>query len=235
MTLTEEFLSHYKKQRDFYANAAKACAKECEAILIPSGIRAIVSNRAKRPDRLAKKIEERRKRKRYKELQDIFEDIPDLAGVRIALYFPDDRKEVETLINSSFVVEKSKIFPEPRQLKKSGLPYANRFSGYGAQHYHVRLKNVEYEEARIEIQVASVLMHAWAEVGHDLLYKQLTGDPSLSERALLDQINGLVLAGEIALEQLQNAIKSRLSLEEHEFNNHFELAAYLYDELNKQY
>ena len=64
-----------------------------------------------------------------------------------------------------------------------------------------------YCRARIEIQVASVLMHAWSEVEHDLIYKPLQGTLSKEELAILDELNGLVLAGEIALERLQAAGK----------------------------
>ena len=46
-------------------------------------------------------------------------------------------------------------------------------------------------------------MHAWSEVEHDLVYKPLAGDLSEEELAILDEINGLVLTGEIALERLQ--------------------------------
>jgi ppGpp synthetase/RelA/SpoT-type nucleotidyltranferase len=236
MKLTDKFLARYTREKDHYANAATLCAEQCEAMLNQTGIRAIVSHRPKREDRLAEKLQNRQKRKGYKTLEDIYEDLADLAGVRIALYFPDDKRAVEQLINAMFVVERKKAFPRKRGGKFESS-YGVRFSGYGALHYHVRLKKKEYEAARIEIQVASVLMHAWAEVEHDLLYKRLTGtgDPSLSERALLDQINGLVLAGEIALEQLQNAINSRISLEERQFNNHYELAAYLYEKLTTQH
>jgi hypothetical protein len=70
-------------------------------------------------------------------------------------------------------------------------------------------------------------MHAWSEVEHDLLYKPLSGDVSVGEHAILDQINGLVLAGEIALEQLQVAVETRVSTPEQRFGNHYELASYL--------
>jgi ppGpp synthetase/RelA/SpoT-type nucleotidyltranferase len=62
-----------------------------------------------------------------------------------------------------------------------------------------------YAEARAEIQVASVLMHAWSEVNHDLAYKPLQGELSEDEYSILDELNGLVIAGEIALERLQRA------------------------------
>ena len=45
----------------------------------------------------------------------------------------------------------------------------------------------KYTTARIEIQVASVLMHAWSEVEHDLVYKPLQGTLSDEELAILDR------------------------------------------------
>lgn len=59
-----------------------------------------------------------------------------------------------------------------------------------------------YAVARVEVQVASVLMHAWSEVEHDLVYKPLQGGLSTEEYAILDELNGLVMAGEIALESV---------------------------------
>lgn len=85
-----------------------------------------------------------------------------------------------------------------------------------------------YAEAPIEIQVASVLIHAWAEVEHDLVYKPMSGQLSDEEYAILDELNGLVLAGEIALERLQYAGEARLLVTEDHFSNHYELAAYIY-------
>ena len=72
----------------------------------------------------------------------------------------------------------------------------------------------KYAEARVEIQVASVLMHAWSEVEHDLVYKPLQGTLSDEELAILDELNGLVLAGEIALERLQSAGNERVKQQE---------------------
>jgi hypothetical protein len=45
-------------------------------------------------------------------------------------------------------------------------------------------------------------MHAWAEIDHDLRYKPTQGVPSAEELATLDDVNGLVLTGEIALKRL---------------------------------
>jgi hypothetical protein len=71
-------------------------------------------------------------------------------------------------------------------------------------------------------------MHAWSEVEHDLVYKPLNGTLSEEELAILDELNGLVLAGEIALERLQIAGTARI-VKEKLFNNQYDLASYLYD------
>ncbi len=84
-----------------------------------------------------------------------------------------------------------------------------------------------YAQTLVEVQVASVLMHAWAEVEHDLEYKPETGDLSVDEQAILDEINGLGITGEIALERLQAAIQRRTSKEDLNFKDQFELASYL--------
>jgi hypothetical protein len=76
-------------------------------------------------------------------------------------------------------------------------------------------------------------MHAWSEVEHDLAYKPLSGKLSDDEYAILDELNGLVLAGEIALEMLQRAVKRRVGKIGNQFNNQYELAAYLYDNLQE--
>ena len=62
---------------------------------------------------------------------------------------------------------------------------------------------------------------------HDLVYKPLSGNLSNEELSILDELNGLVLAGEIALERLNEAAKSRIKTE-NAFNNQYELASFLY-------
>jgi hypothetical protein len=84
-----------------------------------------------------------------------------------------------------------------------------------------------YAEARVEIQVASVLMHAWSEVNHDLAYKPLQGELSEDEYSILDELNGLVMAGEIALERLQRAGEARVTAGGRNFGTHYDLAAHL--------
>lgn len=147
------------------------------------------------------------------------------------MYFPGDIVEVEKLIEDNFQVEGRKQFPEGSRPKEP-------IFGYSAAHYHVRLRpgspgdpEARYCEALVEIQIASVLMHAWAEVEHDLMYKPSTGQLSSDECEILNQLNALVIAGETALNHLQRAMERRIRTVETQFKNHYDMAAYLYDEL----
>src|SRR5882762_4034208 len=174
-------MSQYEREYDYYQEVARLCSQRCETGLIQRGIRAMVTFRVKSYIRLKKKIEQRQSKKNYQSPLDIYRDIVDLAGVRIALYFPADREEVSKFIQTEFKVNNSKDkFPSESQAS-----YKKRFSGYQAIHYHVQLQNEyladhqkRYAKAGIEIQVASVLMHAWAEVEHDLVYKPFSGELS---------------------------------------------------------
>ena len=201
-----------------------------EANLQSAGVRAIVTWRAKNPIRLEAKVRQRAIEKDYKSVGEIYDDIVDLAGIRVALYFPAEREEVGRIIKGLFaLVSDQKEFPAG-----SKPSHKKRFSGYWATHYRIRLpenllneSQERYAEALLEIQVASVLMHAWSEVEHDLVYKPLQGSLSEDEYAILDELNGLVLAGEIALERLQRAGEFRVSSHDRKYSNHYDLASSL--------
>ncbi|MET3664071.1 ppGpp synthetase/RelA/SpoT-type nucleotidyltransferase [Caulobacter sp. 1776] len=222
-------MAAYAREYDFYQMAARICSQKIESLLQARGIRAIVTYRAKRPSKLKLKLIQRNSQRKYKGSDEIRGDIADLAGARVALYFPADRERVKAIIHENFFVEQEKNFPESGK-KKSG----KRFDGYHADHYRITLLEKGMDEgdkmycsARVEVQVGSVLMHAWAEVEHDLLYKPESGNLSGDENAILDELNGLVLSGEIALERLQRALERRLSDAEAPFDSHYELAAFL--------
>ena len=75
--------------------------------------------------------------------------------------------------------------------------------------------------------VQTCALPIWSEVEHDLVYKPLQGKLSDDEYAILDELNGLVLAGEIALERLQRAGEQRVSEHGREYTNHYDLASSL--------
>lgn len=234
MKIIDDFIKQYNKEFDYYQKLSQIVASKIEDQLFKRGIKAIVTYRAKRPDRLKDKLVKRNEEKQYKTVDDIFKDIVDLAGIRVSLYFPSEREIIDEIINELFQIEKKKEFPNAAHTPK----YTKRFSGYWATHYRVKLKEESltkrYLDTLAEIQVASVLMHAWSEVEHDLVYKPFSGDLSKEELAILDEINGLVLSGEIALERLQSAMAERTK-QRNDITDKYELTNYLLNTIDKNY
>jgi ppGpp synthetase/RelA/SpoT-type nucleotidyltranferase len=229
-SVVEDFVSSYVREFDYYQEAARLCSDRCEGLLAAHGIKAIVSHRAKRPNKLLAKLHQRDAVKNYVSALHIRNDIPDLAGVRVALYFPGDRDRVKVLITDRFYVADQRSFPRAGK-KRVG----KRFDGYCADHYRVQLfesglddPKKQYSGAHIEIQVGSVLMHGWSEVEHDLIYKPESGTLSEDEYAILDELNGMVIASEIALERLQRAVERRLGQHNVDFASHYDLAVFLH-------
>lgn len=234
MKIIEDFIQQYNKEYDYYQKLSQIIAGQIEDQLFKRGIKAIVTFRAKRPDRLKDKLLKRNDEKQYKSVVEVFEDIVDLSGIRVSLYFPSEREIVDEVINELFVIEKKKIFPTEAHKPV----HTKRFSGYWATHYRVKLKAEaslkRYADTIAEIQVASVLMHAWSEVEHDLVYKPFSGNLSGGELAILDEINGLVLSGEIALERLQIAMSERTK-KQTDITDKYELTNFLLNSLDKDY
>lgn len=100
------------------------------------------------------------------------DDITDLAGVRVITYFPSDVDKILPLIKNEFVVDTANSIDKRRASDPSVF-------GYSSLHLVVsfteaRLKLPEYatfSDMKCEIQVRTILQHAWAEIEHDIVYK----------------------------------------------------------------
>ncbi|KAK7415432.1 hypothetical protein QQX98_005883 [Neonectria punicea] len=255
--LINRFVQKYKTEHGFYVTIATLAEDRCRRVLDDLGIRAIVTSRAKDPSRVSAKLKMRMVKKGYQNEDDILNDLIDLAGVRVALYFPSQQLAAVKLLGENFNVRETKQHPEIAtvQTPASGqsqagdiepagdlvssadTPYTNEFAGYRATHLRVELGdkvqdlpidiNVESTTAMIEIQVASLLMHAWSEVNHDLAYKTLNGTPSDGELRILDGINGLVRTGEVLLGQLLTSMVARMAHQKQPFISTLELRAFV--------
>jgi len=120
-----------------------------------------------------------------KSYENPFEEVTDLAGVRVVCLYRSDLAQLEEIVSNEFrVVEK---FDKLRNMSP------NEF-GYGAIHYVVQLgkraRGARYDDLKdllCEIQLRTVLQDAWAIIDHHLVYKQESDVPSV----LLRKLNGL--------------------------------------------
>jgi ppGpp synthetase/RelA/SpoT-type nucleotidyltranferase len=195
--VVDQAVELYERQKPLYAKAADLVRKELEEAIADRGVRAAVTCRAKSVDSLRGKLEKRNAQSPYASVKEIFNDIKDLAGVRVALYFPRDRKLVDEIVLEMFSQARPpKQFPEERD---PGEP-----EGYEATHFAVKVAGLV-----VEIQVASALMYAWSEVAHDLIYKPRLGQLKPEEYQLLDDLKEIVSAGEHTVTSLQNSLNAR--------------------------
>lgn len=91
-----------------------------------------------------------------------------------------------------------------------------QFSGYGAIRLAAKVprrlqpRNLApdatetWKRRVVEIQVSTVMMHAWAEVEHDMTYKTHGREVTQDEKGVLDMLNGLAIASEVGLRRLRS-------------------------------
>ncbi len=137
----------------------------------------LVAGRAKDPASLLRKM-------RSKNYGNPAFEVTDQVGVRVITYFPDQVDPIVSRLRETFEVD------EGRSVDKREALTVREF-GYRSVHLIVRarLTGVEGAAAQalrdlwFEIQVRSLLEHAWAEIEHELVYKSGTVFPEETLRA----------------------------------------------------
>jgi ppGpp synthetase/RelA/SpoT-type nucleotidyltranferase len=199
----EQFIEHYAAHDAAYKTLSRKLESECRELCSQEGIKAVVSSRTKDKERLSDKIRKRASKKAngYGSLEGIKLDIVDLCGARISLYYPADRRRVSDLVKEKFKSYAGKTHPEEDMPEAEGGDY------HGINHRASR-EDPALGWVRIEIQIMTLLTNAWLEISHDDLYHGREGPLSPEEKALLKQINRLVLEAEENAERYQNRLCS---------------------------
>lgn len=99
---------------------------------------------------------------------DPINQIKDLSGIRITCYVESDVEKISKVIENEFKVDFD------HYNNKSGNKFGYRSVHYVAQLNDSRLKITEFKiftDMEFEIQIRTILQHAWAEIEHDRGYK----------------------------------------------------------------
>ena len=128
-----------------------------------------IQYRQKTPKKLKLKLQERG----LLESQTIEKEVKDLAGVRLIFYTNTD---VDKFLNSRLIPENFEVYGDETRIHH---PTSENSDRYQAIHYTVSLGSMreslseysKFKGMRCEIQIQTVLNHAWAETSHDILYK----------------------------------------------------------------
>ncbi len=228
-----EAVARYDRERDRYIKLAGRVADLCRnAVVDDNAIRAQVTSRTKTVRSFEGKLRRfaRRADKNFADVDEVFREIGDFAGIRIATYRPEDEERVAEAVQSLFCgPDGGAIDVDPKDKLK---PAAGQF--YRATHCQVYLPDQElvggYENLRgasCEIQICSMMAHVWNEIEHDIGYKPEGEGPSEAELGLLEALGHLTRAGDAAITRLLAANIARMTVQTGDFADVHDFAARL--------
>ena len=163
----EELLSQYRALLPVYDEMAEVIPEKLKRFFDEAGIIvAALEHRVKEENSLAGKL--RLKGGKYKDIL----DITDILGLRVITFYIDDVDKVASVLERHFEIDWA------NSVDKRKAHDIDSF-GYLSLHYICRIPESSYSDPahpelnqiRFEVQMRTVLQHAWANMNHDTGYK----------------------------------------------------------------
>ena len=196
--IVKKFVEEYRIKQSLYKDFAKVVESILNTILQNKEFQyQIVSSRGKEMNSLLKKII---RNKNLQKLNSVTE-IDDLAGCRIIFYLDKDIGRFGNHILKEFNVV------------KENLKYSEE--DYNALHLIVKLNKsrltlmeyAKFSDLKCEIQLTTVLYHAWSEMYHDIIYKPQKGLSDFDKQAF-----------DLLKEEFSNVMKNHIKEAQHTFD-----------------
>ena len=169
----------YGHARPMYEGLTKTVCDTLEKLIKDKNIDCLsVTGRTKSLESLAEKLQR-------KEYVNPVEEITDLSGVRVTVYIESDVEKISKLVRKSFHVHPDKSLDKVSELGVDRM-------GYRSVHFVCDLgkkrtclpEYAHYAGLVFEVQIRTLLQHAWAEIEHDRNYKLSGVLPAPLERRL---------------------------------------------------
>ena len=193
-------LNEYRQNHHIYEQLEITASALLENELKQSGIMVFqLSHRLKTEESLRGKLE--KKGDKYESAL----DLTDLLGIRVISYFADDVDRIAEKIEELFIIDRENSVDKRRILD------ADQF-GYLSLHYICQLTpeqagTEDLGKIRFEIQIRSVLQHAWAEINHDIGYKSSAGVPRSITRGF-SRLAGLLEIADEQFAEFRDSVKN---------------------------
>jgi len=189
-------ISNYLREVSFYTELANSARRIADEALKRRGIVIqVIEARAKDPASFGKKAAKPSKNDpNFPMYPEPAQQITDKAAIRIITFFPRTVREIDEVLRSEFsIIEHFD--------KGESLIEDERF-GYQSVHYLVTLSEARtalpeyqrFKSAKVEVQVRTILQHAWAEIEHDIQYKTSATIPRDIKRRFMSLAGLLELA-----------------------------------------
>nr|RBQ91057.1 hypothetical protein FVER53263_00276 [Fusarium verticillioides] len=213
-----------------YHKVAHMVREKCQDLLEETGIKGVVTCRAKTYESLKAKLRSMEHHTDFTSWalnNDIFQhhEMGDLAAVRIGLYLPQDVIKMARECQQRFKIahlfgtvgsgrdatrgDKMSLDSHARGSWRSKDQHGSddywQHSGYRSWQMVI-----DWEAGlRAELQIGTVVLQAWAEVQHNVIYKKPDNMmPTPTMKRMIDATNGLAMTTEIILSELEQSIES---------------------------
>ena len=177
---SEELLQQYRELLPVYTKMAEVIPERLRGFFEEAGfLVAAIEHRVKTEESLAGKLQ--KKGGKYK---DIF-DITDLVGIRVITFYIDDVDKVASVLERLFEIDWENSIDKRKAHETDSF-------GYLSLHYICRIPESAYSvpdhpelnKIRFEVQMRTLLQHAWANMNHDTGYKSGVEIPKVYLRNL---------------------------------------------------
>ncbi|RKR05860.1 ppGpp synthetase/RelA/SpoT-type nucleotidyltransferase [Flavobacterium sp. 90] len=197
--MNEELIELFKVNREIYESFRKRIVNLLEDLIMHADINIHqINSRTKAFDSISNKII---KKNKYTDLN----EITDIVGIRIITYLESEVDNVEKLIRKEFKIdEKNSI--DKRKLQTDQFGYRSLHIVGSLDESRLKLTEYEiYKGLKFEIQIRSVLQHAWAEIEHDLGYKGKSSIPDSYVRSF-NRVAALLESADLEFDRLKKEL-----------------------------
>ena len=176
----QELLEQYRALLPVYTQMVEVIPEKLKGFFAEAGIIvASVEHRVKTEKSLAGKI--RLKGHKYNSIY----DITDLVGIRVITFYTDDVDKVASILERLFEIDWENSIDKRKVLEIDSF-------GYLSLHYICRIPESAYSNPdhpevnriRFEVQMRTLLQHAWANMNHDTGYKSGVEIPKIYMRTM---------------------------------------------------
>ena len=176
----QELMAQYHELLPIYEQMATVIPEKLRGFFNDAGVVvAAMEHRVKKEESLAGKLQ--LKGSKYQNIH----DVTDVVGIRVITFYNDDVDKVATVLERLFEIDWE------NSIDKRKAHEIDSF-GYRSLHYICRIPETSYtdpdhpvlNQIRFEVQMRTILQHAWANMNHDTGYKSGVEIPKVYLRNL---------------------------------------------------
>ncbi len=191
----------YSGQRAGYEAVLSDFSQKVQTLLASEGLYPLVTHRVKELDSY---LEKRARLRRSQPRGPIL--LRDLFGMRVVCPFLDETHHVLALLAANFDVAEV-------EHKGANRPLAE--FGYESVHLSVRLPKgtvstlLPHTKPLCEVQVRTILQHAWAQIEHEMVYKADHSVPKTAIRRKLAAVSATLTLADVVFQETRDALAER--------------------------